>query len=309
MASIEALSSFRSACKANIAEAQTRQKQQYDAKHQPPSFRVGDDVWYRNRRRDTRKGGKLESVWAGKTTVEEVLSKGKYRLKGLKRMYNAVNLKCVTTDIQPTSGPSAPSSDSIASTCTQGKASDACLTKVTEAPVQHIFVPPDIQWQRDTCQKENLPFVAKSGPVGQVCNKPFNAFTDTTRTRSIGGGGNCFLRAISFIITGSEDNHPEVRQLLCQHMESSLLQFNGKSGGDYVRSSKMNHLGVWGTNDECQAVADWLKTPVFVRCLFGSRMSWQMHSPCGAELKSSFGLYLDNTSGCQYNVVLSVGRK
>ena len=187
MASIEALSSFRSACKANIAEAQTRQKQQYDAKHQPPSFRVGDDVWYRNSRRDTRKGEKLESVWAGKITVEEVLSKGTYRLKGLKRMYNAVNLKCVTTDIQPTSGPSAPSSDSIASTCTQGTASDASLTKVTEAPVQHIFVPPGIQWQRDTCKKENLPFVAKFGPVGQVCNKPFNAFTDTRRTRSIGG--------------------------------------------------------------------------------------------------------------------------
>ena len=71
----------------------------------------------------------------------------------------------------------------------------------------------------------------------------------------------------------------------------------------------MNYLGVWGTNDECQAVADWLKTPVFVCCQFGSRMSWQKHSPRGAEYKSSFGLYLDNSSGCHYNVVLSVCRK
>ena len=100
-------------------------------------------------------------------------------------MYNAVNLKCVTTDIQPTSGPSAPSSDCIASTCTQDKASDACLNKVTEAPVQHVFVPRGIQWQRNTCKKENLPSVAKSGPVGQVCNKPFNVFTDIMRTRSM----------------------------------------------------------------------------------------------------------------------------
>ena len=99
MERIKGLPSFRTACKSNITAAEERQKQQYDAKQQPATFKVGDLVWYRNTRRDTRKGGKLESVWVAKAIIEEVLAKGTYRLEGLARMYNAANLQKATTGV------------------------------------------------------------------------------------------------------------------------------------------------------------------------------------------------------------------
>ena len=150
--------------------------------------------------------------------------------------------------------------------------------------------------------------MSKSGPYGQVCNKPFNAFSKPTRNKQIGGDGNCFFRAIAYVVTGSEDQHAEVRQLVCEHINGSALEFDGTTGDDYLQRKKMRELGVWGTNDECQAVADWLQVPVFVLCQFGSRLSWQKHTPRSAG-KNQFGIYLDNSSGCHYNIVMSVGRK
>ena len=378
MERIKSLPSFRSACKENIMAAQEKQKQQYDAKREPPAFTVGDLVWYRNNRRDTRKGGKLESVWAGKAMIEAVLGKGTYRLTGLKRMYNAVNLKLAvsdlahgssaTADVDPstmgTTNPSLSTSTSTnpslstststnpslstststnpslstststnpslstststnpsrsTSTSTNPSLSssasssaltspDVKVTGATTAAVSHVFTPPNVNWQRKVCQKEKLSFLAKSGPFGQVHNAQFNAFTKLTRNKQIAGDGNCFFRAAFYVITGSKDQHDAVRKLICDHIIESPLQFDGKAGDLYLRSTNMRKLGIWGTNDECQAVADWLQVSVFVFCRFGSRLSWQKHSP-RTEGKSQFGIYLDNSSASHYNLVMSVGRK
>ena len=48
--------SVDSKAKANIEKAQKKQKKEYDAKHKPPTFKVGDRVWVYNARKDTRKG-------------------------------------------------------------------------------------------------------------------------------------------------------------------------------------------------------------------------------------------------------------
>ena len=50
---------------ANIKSAQTKQKETYDRKHQPPTFSVGSKVFLENTAQKQRKGGKLESRWLG----------------------------------------------------------------------------------------------------------------------------------------------------------------------------------------------------------------------------------------------------
>ena len=142
-----------------------------------------------------------------------------------------------------------------------------------------MFTPPNVNWQRKVCQKEKLSFLAKSGPFGQVHNAQFNAFTKPTRNKQIAGDGNCFFRAVSYVITGSEDQHDAVRKLICDHIIESPLLFDGKAGDLYLRSTNMRKLGIWGTNDEYQAVADWLQVSVFVLCRFGGRLSWQNIHP------------------------------
>ena len=51
--------------KVNIEKAQNKQKEYFNAKHKLPTFKVGDQVWRYNYRKDTRKGGKLEYNWNG----------------------------------------------------------------------------------------------------------------------------------------------------------------------------------------------------------------------------------------------------
>ena len=119
-----------SKAKENIAAAQDKQKKQYDAKHNSlkvslrwyypnPSYvlpfvmyymirmyshflvkvyPVGSSVMLKNMVHSHRMGGKMDSVFKGPYTVEEIVGKGRYQLKSkdgkvLKKLYNGVLLK------------------------------------------------------------------------------------------------------------------------------------------------------------------------------------------------------------------------
>lgn len=81
----------------NITKAQERQKQNYDRRHEPLHYEVGDAVLLRNMENDARKGGKLQQDWSGPYVISKVLPKGLYKLKDgdrkLKRAYNSTRLK------------------------------------------------------------------------------------------------------------------------------------------------------------------------------------------------------------------------
>ncbi len=92
--------------KANIKKAQSKQKKQFDAKHRPPTFKVGDRVWMYNSRKDTRKGGKLEWNWNGPYEIVEHTSRGTYRLKNqagvvLKKAVSSIRLKLDSSIAKP----------------------------------------------------------------------------------------------------------------------------------------------------------------------------------------------------------------
>ena len=52
-----------------------------------------------NSRRNTCKGGKLESVWVEKRTIIKVLERGTYKLDGLKNIFYATKLKPVIQEL------------------------------------------------------------------------------------------------------------------------------------------------------------------------------------------------------------------
>ena len=39
------------------------------------------------------------------------------------------------------------------------------------------------------------------------------------------GNGNCFFRTVSFVLHGTEDNHPKIRENLVSFVESNRLIF------------------------------------------------------------------------------------
>ena len=75
----------------------------------------------------------------------------------------------------------------------------------------------DDEWQRQACALMNVrficPFERDSGNPEQILTLS-NVFT----LRHIGGDGNCLLRAMSFIITGSERYHFEIRSVIMAHL-------------------------------------------------------------------------------------------
>ena len=73
---------IKSKASSNIEKAQERQKKNYDKKHKPVEFEVGDKVLLQNSRDDARKGGKLQAPCGkGTYTIAECLPKNLYRLK------------------------------------------------------------------------------------------------------------------------------------------------------------------------------------------------------------------------------------
>ena len=352
IANLSHLQSFCLAGRSNIQKAQAKQKELYDVRHQPPKYKSGDCVWYRNSRRDTRKGGKLDSVWAGRSKIAVVLEKGTYKLEGLSRIYNATQLKPVVEIISESNpqelatGITTPNPDSSGSPDTSSHSTlqlkpvalAVCITTPnpdssrppdtsthsTTAPevvvcvreiknnANHIFHPPNIAWQRLICKQSGgkLVLKKKSGPSGRVLNTELNTFSAPTRTRKVDGDENCYFRCISYIVTGDEESHEEVRQLVCDYIEQSPQKYDQDSDGRaYLCRSQMCTPGIWASIDEILATANLLGIPVFVRSAFGSRLAWQKHSPCDRKVGAESALYLDNSSSCHFDVVTSIGMK
>ena len=81
--------------KANVSEAQKRQKKHYDAKHQQASFEVGQIVLVKNMKKLSKKGDKMEPNWTGPYEVAECVGNNNYHLRRrtgskqlLKSMFN-----------------------------------------------------------------------------------------------------------------------------------------------------------------------------------------------------------------------------
>ena len=83
--------------KENVSAAQERQRQHYDARHQQGSYKVGDLVLMKNKKKLSKKGDKMAPNWFGPYKIEECIGASNYRLerngKTLNAMCNSKRLK------------------------------------------------------------------------------------------------------------------------------------------------------------------------------------------------------------------------
>lgn len=116
------------------------------------------------------------------------------------------------------------------------------------------------------------------------------------------GDGNCFFRAISFVVTGSEDLHQLFRKRITDHMiniDNSLRVF-------LIRNEQMNDDGVWATENEILAAASLLETDILVYAAYGLKMDWLRYpASLSLDILTSHAIFLSNQSGNHFNVVLS----
>ena len=118
-------------------------------------------------------------------------------------------------------------------------------------------------------------------------NKPSCiGITQAPKTR-IKGDGNCFFRAISQVLTGSQEDHQEVRALVTSYMlenATSNKMLSALLGSmttmmQYLKKTKMCNLSVWVTEMEIIATASMLHTTIYVYSPSGATNKWLRHQP------------------------------
>ena len=120
--------------------------------------------------------------------------------------------------------------------------------------------------QREICQELNL-------TLSEETNDPNTRIIEIEgtkmHTRDIIEDGNCFFRAISCCVSGSENNHDAIRQATCSYMLEnenlfkSLQRNMDISINEYLQRSNMSESGTWATELEIIAVASMLKINVY----------------------------------------------
>ena len=174
---------------------------------------------------------------------------------------------------------------------------DACDGEVhiTGVDIHHFkYNPVDTEWRQRACLALELQYC---GPNGITPGRPNISLTPPVTFRRILGDGNCLFRALSFIITGSEEQHMLVRQAIVAHMRSlgqvlwehhiypDVAYRNGME--HYLSETCMERSGAWGTQVEIIALANLLNIPIYTvsvgevwtaGCLW---LPWSESAQCG----------------------------
>ncbi|KAK3857877.1 hypothetical protein Pcinc_018587 [Petrolisthes cinctipes] len=272
---------------ANIEQAQAKQQADFaKRRYKQRNFIVGDKVLRYNLRRADRKGGKQTDPWDGPYEVAQVCEKGLYCLINastkvtLKTKVNGCNLKPFFEYI-----PEAPSVT---------PSPDVQIVGVKQEEISYKFSPLTVAIQRAICNNSGgrLVFKKKSGPSGKI-NKTFKNTSEPHTVKEIEGDGNCLFRALSFAITGEEDQHAVVRSLICDFIACT----------ENIQAESMRNDKVWGTTTEILAAANMFNVNVCVWAKYGPKLTWHIHRPNVEEVVEE-SVYLKNKAGTHFNVVI-----
>nr|XP_047130952.1 uncharacterized protein LOC124810314 [Hydra vulgaris] len=231
----------------NIVCAQKKQKIDYDRKHTTPSkFFVGQKVLLRNLKKENRKGGKMTFSWLGPYEILDILSNSTCLLRNIKgnnRIKKKYSLHHVKPFVEEKSNSKL---HSLTSECNNQDKSQRnsklmkhptkeVLQKIAEEQGLKIFIMPDLFGGEENDVPSKI----------HVCK----------------GDGNCFFRAISFLLTGSVCQHTHVRDVVVKHMVSKpcsnlLSGYLGNDVENYITKSGMATDSVWTTDVEILGTAN-----------------------------------------------------
>ena len=133
---------------------------------------------------------------------------------------------------------------------------------------------------------------------GDLNGKPSNIYR-------VLGDGNCYFRCISYVLSGKEDYHRDVRNVLCEYISwfpgrlSILITDKDelKNGCKYIERSGMMKNGEWATEVEILVTVKCFQRDIFTYY----KNKWQRH--CYLSDYSEDAIYLINEKE-HFNVVL-----
>lgn len=106
------------------------------------------------------------------------------------------------------------------------------------------FNPVTMAWQIEKCDFFNIQLSQKDNSSSNIRKQSLD-FSRPDETQNIIGDGNCFFRALSFVLTGSQSNHAYLRNAVIQHMFSiediiQRVMATPMSVSNYVAATRMN---------------------------------------------------------------------
>ena len=141
-------------------------------------------------------------------------------------------------------------------------------SKRLKADIMSMGVPPSkmvSRYQNSHAENANpnqvvsvMTTLQKSGQI-TLKNQPIHLITKVNP-------GNCPFRCFSYLITGSENYHFEIRSRLIEHMPNIPNVFTDTSVhsvDQYLRQSRMDRSRTWGTDKEVMALSHLLNTTIY----------------------------------------------
>ena len=166
---------------------------------------------------------------------------------------------------------------------------DAIVDNESETTIKYWPVCED--GQKSKCQMLGMKFIR-----GNISHLPepcaFSTFHQPAVTGRILGDGNCFFRALAHVVTGSQEDHYELRVISTSYMQhnaedlSCYLEANDFME-DYLVRSDMQSPSVWATEQEIFAAEYMLATPIFVFSKCGHRYKWLQFSPVSEDISAT----------------------
>ena len=214
-----------------------------------------------------------------------------------------------------------------------GTDSELAITGVYTDNSHFKYNPVDVEWQLRVCRLLGLGFC---GPNRITPGSPNAPLANPVGFKNIRGDGNCMFRSLSFIITGSEDQHMHVRirhmrdigNVLWESQISPLLN-NLRSIGEvsvgnnqspnadhmagineYIAATRMDHDKTWGSEVEIMVLAHLLDTAVYS---YDTARGWNRYTPANVygqfdvstRVNSQMAMYVRYNIN-HYDVVTSV---
>lgn len=298
---------IQSEVRANVSQAQQKQILQHKKRSSgtEKTFHVGDKVLLLNARKVNRKGSKMETMWSGPYTLKNLSGTDVATLENesglmLERKYNVSLLKHFIerppfVDIvrEKSTTSSLPNDKDV-----------EIISEEIDSEIQH-FNPVDEEWQSAACKRFHQNTEVRNPHPANRANALLS--TEPKGVINMRGDGNCFFRAVSYALTGSQMQHERVRQNVVQWMKRNDDTLNNHFGSGYLDDSRMSENGIWATEVEILVTAAFLETDIQVLCQTGTnnRLSWNRYKSetLGGHATTSKCIYLANKSGVHFDYV------
>jgi len=134
--------------------------------------------------------------------------------------------------------------------------SDIQILDETIRPWTYQFRHVGEAWQRETASRLGLP-IEKIVCVGEAA-VPLGS---PKAVEKIKGDGNCFFRCFSYLITGKQNYHGDIRKIVCDALPVYAPDFPEGSDARHIKNMRNN--ATFATEVELQAVARLLGVPIF----------------------------------------------